>query len=119
LPAGAFASVGFYAPPTPDDPSGRPFVAGRTSGVTAFWWTLAEFCSGELLPYVFTDAEDERNQYTLVVHQVATRLKFDAAKAGSDGAVVIEGQTLRTYAELVDFIIERLSDEDAHARAEW
>src|SRR3954468_1631065 len=30
LPAGAFASVGFYAPPTPDDPSGRPFVAGRT-----------------------------------------------------------------------------------------
>src|SRR4051812_8376885 len=75
LPAGAFASVGFYAPPTPDDPSGRPFVTGRTSGVTAFWWTLAEFCSGELLPYVFADAEDERNQYTMVIHTVAARLR--------------------------------------------
>ena len=28
----------------PDDPSGRPYVTGRTSGVAPFWWTLAEFC---------------------------------------------------------------------------
>jgi DNA helicase HerA-like ATPase len=119
LAATPFRSAGFYAPPTPGDQTGRPYVTGRTSGVNAFWWTLDEFCSGELLPYVFTDAEDERNQYTLVVHQVATRLKYDAAKAGSDGAVVIDGQTLRTYTDLVEFIIERLSDEDAHARAEW
>jgi hypothetical protein len=43
--------------------------------VSAFWWTLAEFCSSELLPYVFADAEDERNQYTMVIHQVAARLR--------------------------------------------
>ena len=60
LPAEPFASAGFYSPPTPDDPTGRPHVTGRTSGVEAFWWTLQEFCQGELLPYVFTDAEDER-----------------------------------------------------------
>ena len=119
LPAAPFRSAGFYAPPTPGDLTGRADVTGRTSGVNAFWWTLEEFCARELLPYVFTDAEDERNQYTLVVGQVATRLKFDASRAGTDGAVVIEGQTLRTYAELVDFIIDRLSDEDAHARADW
>jgi len=65
LPAAPFASVGFYAPPTPDDTTGRPYVTGRTSGVAAFWWTLGEFCAGELLPYVFADAEDERNQYTM------------------------------------------------------
>jgi hypothetical protein len=74
LPAGPFSSAGFFAPPTPDDLSGRPFVSGRTSGVSAFWWTLAEFCAEELLPYVFADAEDERNQYTMVIHQVAARL---------------------------------------------
>ncbi len=119
LPAAPFRSAGFYAPPTPGDLTGRADVTGRTSGVNAFWWTLEEFCARELLPYVFTDAEDERNQYTLVVSQVATRLKFDSSRAGADGAVVIEGQTLRTYAELVDFIIDRLSDEDAHARADW
>jgi len=45
LPAEPFASAGFWAPPIPDDTTGRPNVAGRTSGVDAFWWTLAEFCS--------------------------------------------------------------------------
>ena len=79
-----FASVGFFAPPMPGDQTGRPHVTGRTSGVSAFWWTLAEFCRDELLPYVFADVEDERNQYTMVVHQVATRLRLDAA-AGRQG----------------------------------
>ncbi len=116
LPAGAFASVGFYAPPTPDDPSGRPFVTGRTSGVTAFWWTLAEFCAGELLPYVFADAEDERNQYTMVIHSVAARLRRDATGVG-DGAVSIDGQVLRTYDALVEFVSDRLSDDET--RREW
>jgi DNA helicase HerA-like ATPase len=116
LPAAAFASTGFYAPPTPDDPSGRPFVAGRTTGVTAFWWTLAEFCAGELLPYVFADAEDERNQYTMVIHTVAARLRREATPVG-DGAVSVDGQILRTYDALVEFISERLSDEDA--RRDW
>ena len=116
LPAAPFASVGFFAPPTPDDPSGRPHVTGRTSGVTAFWWTLHEFCADELLPYVFADAEDERNQYTMVIHQVAARLRRDATLVG-DGAVAVEGQVLRTYGDLIEFVSERLTDEDA--RRDW
>jgi uncharacterized protein len=117
LPAEPFASVGFFAPPTPDDLSGRPYVAGRTSGVAAFWWTLAQFCSDELLPYVFADAEDERNQYTTVIHQVANRLRRDSTATGDGGAVAIGGQLLRTYDDLVEFIFERLTDEDA--RRDW
>ena len=117
LPAEPFASVGFYSPPTPDDPTGRPHVSGRTSGVDPFWWTLAEFCTGELLPYVFTDAEDERNQYTMVVSQVAARLRLDALPAGKDGGVSIDGSTCRTYDELVDVIVERLTDDTS--RPQW
>jgi DNA helicase HerA-like ATPase len=117
LPAEPFASAGFFAPPIPDDLSGRPHVTGRTSGVAALWWTLAEFCSQELLPYVFADAEDERNQYTMVVHQVAARLRRDAVPAGDAGAVAIGGQVLRTYPDLVDFVSDRLQDEDD--RREW
>ena len=64
--------------------------------MNAFWWTLAEFCRDELLPYVFADAEDERNQYTMVVHQVAARLARDAQPAGRDGAVSLDGGTART-----------------------
>jgi hypothetical protein len=117
LPAEPFASVGFYAPPTPHDPTGRPDVTGRTSGVGAFWWTIAEFCAQELLPYVFADAEDERNQYTMVVHQVANRLRLDATAAGTDGAASVDGQLCRTYAELVDLICARVTEDDT--RPSW
>jgi uncharacterized protein len=116
LLADRFDSVGFFAPPTPADPSGRPHVTGRTSGVTAFWWTLAEFCAGELLPYVFADAEDERNQYTTVIHQVAARLRREATAVG-DGAVAFDGRVLRSYPELVELISDRLADEET--RRDW
>jgi hypothetical protein len=117
LVAAPFASVGFFAPPTPDDLTGRPHVTGRTSGVTAFWWTLAEFCSGELLPYVFADAEDERNQYTMVIHQVAARLRREAVATGTDGAVTLGGRVLRTYDDLIEFVSDQLTDDDA--RRDW
>jgi uncharacterized protein len=117
LPAEPFASAGFWAPPIPDDVTGRPNVTGRTSGVNAFWWTLAEFCDQQLLPYVFADAEDERHQYTIVIHQVATRLRMDATPAGDHGAVTLDGALVTTYEGLVQAIIDRLTDEDT--RADW
>ena len=117
LPAEPFASAGFWAPPIPDDQTGRPNVTGRTSGVEAFWWTIAEFCAGNMLPYVFADAEDERNQYTIVIHQVATRLRLDAVPYGERGAVKIDDDVATTYAELVDVIVARLTDETT--RADW
>lgn len=117
LPAVPFDSVSFFAPPTPGDLTGRPNVTGRTSGVDAFWWTLAEFCQQELLPYVFADAEDDRNQYTLVIHQVAAELRRQAKPAGPDGAVSIGGTQVRTYPDLVEFIAERLQDDTT--RAVW
>lgn len=117
LPANPFASAGFYAPPVPNDPTGRPHVTGRTSGVEAFWWTLAEFCRQQLLPYVFADAEDERNQYTMVVHQVAAKLKVEAVPAGNDGAVSLGGDLARTWEDLVEIICLRVSDDAS--RAEW
>jgi len=117
LPATPFASVGFFAPPTPGDLTGRPNVTGRTAGVHAFWWTLTEFCAQELLPYVFADVEDERNQYTMVVHQVATRLTHDAQPAGRDGAVSIDGKLARTWPELVAIITDKVTDDST--RAAW
>jgi hypothetical protein len=117
LPAEPFASVGFYAPPMPSDTTGRPHVTARTSGVSAFWWTPLELCAQELFPYVFADAEDDRQQYTMVVHQVTNRLRLDAIPYGRDGAVKIEGEVIATYENLVDFIIERVNDEGS--RAKW
>lgn len=116
LVAAPFSSAGFYSPPMPDDQTGRPNVRGRTSGVNAFWWTLAEFCDRELLRYVFADVEDDRHQYTMVVHQVAARLKSDAVVAGNDGAVSIDGVQIRTWPDLIEFITGKVTDENERAR---
>src|SRR5919106_2199233 len=41
-----FDSVAFYAPPRRGDQHAGPDVATRTTGVNAYYWTLAEFCEG-------------------------------------------------------------------------
>jgi DNA helicase HerA-like ATPase len=115
LPAGPFSDVRVYAPPRARDSSGAPDVSSRLSGVDAFYWTLSEFCADRLLPYVFADADDERQQYTMVVHSVAAQLARFAVAA--DSAVSIEGTRLSSYGDLVDFIVGRLSDEDS--RGVW
>ncbi len=117
LPAGAFADVGIYAPPRRGDPNAGPDVASRGTGVDSYWWTLAEFCREELLPFVFADVEDERQQYTMVVQNVTAKLRRDGQEVGADGAWAIDGVTLRTYADLLDLLQERLSDE--HTQRDW
>lgn len=119
LPAGPFADVHVHAPPRQGDPTGTPDVSSRTAGVDAFYWTLAEFCGDRLLPYVFADADDERQQYTMVVHAVAARLAkvAEPLDSGGSGAIAIEGVRLRTYPELVDHLVEQLQDEET--RSQW
>jgi uncharacterized protein len=112
LAPGAFGDVTVYAPPRRDDPSATPDVATRTLGVHPFFWTIEDFVEGELLPFVFADAEDERQQYTMVVHNVAAALKREGAAVGANGEWRINGVTIRTYRQLVDVIVERVNDGD-------
>ena len=107
-----FRSVGIVAPPRRGDPNATPATGARTTGVAPFFWTLDTFCRDGLLPFLFADAEDERQQYTIVVQSVAAQLA--AATRGSrsaDGAVRIEGSTIRTFRELVDFIERKLAPD--------
>ncbi len=117
LPATPFGNVRVFAPPRPGDPSGTPDVRARDRAVSPFFWTIAEFCEQELLPFVFADAEDERAQYTMLIGQVAARLRRDAVKAGTDGAVRISGvgqandKIVRTFGDLVSLLEAELGDE--------
>ncbi|MDM4718127.1 ATP-binding protein [Micromonospora sp. WMMA1363] len=115
LTAAAFPDVRVYAPPRVGDSAGTPDVSSRLSGVDSFYWTLTEFCADRLLPYVFADADDERQQYTMVVHSVAAHLARYAQPA--DGGVSIDGVRLGTYADLVDHIVEQLNDDET--RGDW
>ncbi|MCG5218728.1 ATP-binding protein [Streptosporangium sp. KLBMP 9127] len=123
LPARPFTDVHVFAPPRPGDRNGVPHVSARTQGVSAFYWTLAEFCQEELLRFVFADADDERAQYTLLVGQVAARLRMNAEPSGDSGAVLIRlpdgspGQPCRTYEDLVELIDDQLTGEGT--RSVW
>ena len=97
-----FPSASFFAPPKIGDPNASADVATRSHGVTSFFWTIEEFCREELLPFVFADAEDDRQHYTMVVHNVAAKLKD--AQALDEGGVTIDGVEIRTFSALVDFI---------------
>lgn len=111
LPAEPFSSAAFFAPPRRSDRNAGPDVATRTFGVRAFYWTLTEFVEQELLPFVFADAEDERQQYTMVIHNVTAKLRRDGQPVGDDGAWRVDGVDVRTYGELVDLLVARLSDD--------
>jgi DNA helicase HerA-like ATPase len=115
LVAGPFPDVRVYAPPRAGDSSGTPDVSSRLSGVDAFYWTLAEFCADRLLPYVFADADDERQQYTMVVHSVTAHLARIAQPA--EGGVAVDGTRLNSYADLVDYLVEQLNDDAT--RGQW
>jgi DNA helicase HerA-like ATPase len=110
LPVGAFDSLAVWAPPRRGDASARADVAGRTFGLRSFFWTLEEFCRLELLPFLFADAEDDRQHYTIIVHNVAARLRHATPVGG--GAVSVEGVTVRTFEDLVDLVNDKVSDPD-------
>jgi DNA helicase HerA-like ATPase len=114
LPLDAFPHVGVFAPPRRGDPNAAPQVSARTDKVRSFFWTIEEFCAQGLLPFLFADAEDDRQQYTMVVHNVTQHLRQEAEPVG-DGAVSIRGQTIRTFRALVDLICEEavLPEDDA------
>ncbi|MFP5577523.1 MAG: ATP-binding protein [Acidimicrobiia bacterium] len=109
LQPGPFRSVGIVAPPRPGDTNATPQVGSRSTGVAPFFWTIAEFCKQRLLPFLFADAEDDRQQYTMVVHNVARRL--EEATPTDGGGVVIEGQSITGFRELVELVDERLNDD--------
>jgi uncharacterized protein len=117
LTPGPFGQVMVFAPVRAGDQNGVPDVARRDHGVQAFWWTLAEFCHDELLPFVFADSEDERHQYTTVIHQVTRRLHD--ADVIDDGAVRIDGETLRNYRDLVEFVEAKVTSDDDVERRYW
>lgn len=116
LPSTPFESVGMFAPPRLDDPKATADVASR-SDVTSFFWTIHEFCTTDLLPFLFADAEDDRALYTTVVYNVMAQLRF--AEPTETGAAVIDGVMVRTFREMADLITERVQSEDGAVRTRW
>ena len=122
LTAAPFRSVGILAPPRPGDPNATPATGARITGVRPYFWTIADFCSQRLLPFLFADAEDERQQYTIVVQSVTERLTQCARESDtSAGSVQIQGTAIRTFRQLVDRIESILipDNDDEPTDSRW
>ena len=111
LEASKFRSAEFWAPPRKGEKNAAPDTGSRQGGVKSYFWTLHEFCDDELLPYLFADAQDDRQQYTIIVHNVTERLKREAV-ALPEGGVRIGKDKARTLGDLFETIVNRLNDED-------
>ena len=121
LPAEPFGDVGILAPPRKGDPNATPATGSRQKGVSPFFWTIEEFCRDALLPFLFADAGDERQQYTIVVQAVTAQLQKVAKTSGdSSGSVTIDGTKVTTFSGLIDAIEEKLlPEDDDYADQSW
>jgi len=113
LPAGAFESVGLWAPPRPGARGAPvPHVEGRSEGVTAYYWTVREFVREKYLRFLFAEAEDERSQIADLVARVESFLDRDCPDDPDHPATVLyAGVPVRDFDALCDLIRENVEDE--------
>ena len=106
LPAGAFESVGLWAPVRPDA-GGRaiPHVEGRSEGATAYYWTVREFIREKFLRFMFAEAEDERSQIADLVARVETYLDRECDDdPDHDATVTYAGYPVHDFAQLCEIV---------------
>jgi DNA helicase HerA-like ATPase len=118
LTPGPFASAGFFAParrgrePIPD-------TGSRQHGVTAFFWTVREFCEEGYIQFMFADADSDTSQLGFVIDAVEARLRQAAlVSPRAKPTVVIDGEEVGTFDELLD-AIEFHVDPDGDAAERW
>jgi DNA helicase HerA-like ATPase len=134
-----FPSVSFWAPALEHAGSeGIPDSGERSSGIDAFRWTPREFIDEGLLPFVFTESNDSRNQLTFVAERVMMQLqRFARDVGGEPGAVVLRDPTaadddgtgpvkpfktetvVRDMHSLIEALAEYLEPEDAEPDWKW
>ena len=93
-------------------PPPRPTSPAAPSGVTSFFWTIDEFCRQELLPFLFADAEDDRQQYTMVVHNVTARLRATPSAVGDGGGRPSTAGSCARFASSSTLIDDQGSTDD-------
>jgi len=112
LPAGAFESVGLWAPPRPGSGTAVPHVEGRSEGVAAYYWTVREFVREKYLRFLFAEAEDERSQIADLVARVESYLDRDCDDDPEhEATVVFGGYPVKDFDALCELIRENVEDE--------
>jgi DNA helicase HerA-like ATPase len=75
LRAGAFASVGLWAPVKRGSAVAVPDTGSRQTGVTSYFWTVRDVVRDRLLRFLFAEEGDERSQIADLVARVEQHLQ--------------------------------------------
>lgn len=145
---GPFRRVRLFAPRSAASHPGSNVtdVASRPStDVLAFGWSPAAFIAQGLLRFCFAEEEDVRTQISFVEQRVRVQLaRWAHPLENEPGAVVLcepapgtsynfarvvtehrsarpagDGTPIRDFADLVDFLTEKLSPDDPHSDPSW
>jgi hypothetical protein len=95
LAPGAFGDVAIFAPVRRDEREMIPDT-GKRPDVTAYCWSIEQFCKERLLRFLFTEAEDDASQ----IGAVAERVEAQLARA--------DVSELETFEDLASMIGENL-----------
>ena len=74
MSAGPFESVGIFAPARRGETVLLPDVGTRSKGVTAYCWSIEEFCRERYLRFLFADADQETSHLAAVIDRVEAQL---------------------------------------------
>jgi DNA helicase HerA-like ATPase len=74
LPAGPFESVAMFAPARRGETVLLPDVGTRSQGVTAYCWSIEEFCRERYLRFLFADADQETSHLAAIIDRVEAQL---------------------------------------------
>jgi DNA helicase HerA-like ATPase len=109
LPMEPFVSAQFLAPVRRGTSALLPDTGSRLDGVTAFCWSLHDFCRDRYLRFLFADADDETSHLGYLVDRVeavlASSVKPDPI---THGGIEVEGEAVDSATELVELIRDRL-----------
>ena len=98
LAAGPFESVGIFAPVRRGETVLLPDVGTRSQGVTAYCWSVEEFCRERFLRFLFADADQETSHLAAVIDRVEAQLANE------------DVSTIATFKELVELIENNLDN---------
>jgi hypothetical protein len=105
LPCGPFTDVGLWAPAAKGGFEITHSLGSRTDGVTAYVWSLREFCQGRLLRFLFAEADSETSQLSYAVTVVERYLaEATHSQPASQSWVELEGTRITTFEDLVAHI---------------
>ncbi len=109
LPVGPFQSVGIWSPARKGSDALLPAAETRHEDVTAFAWSLADFCRQRMLRFLFAEADSETSQLSSVIRLVEEWLAKPTVVCDPDdhGFVSVIGNevvTVRSFYDLAQVI---------------